>query len=525
MQKNKQMIKFMVLLAAVVSILVSLGGCTDGTTATIQSASDLNSSSYTISVDSGSAAANTAMEQFSEAKIVYAASASDAYLSVSQGKTDAFVYGRLFMQYALSSGTLDNLCILDDTLDTADIAVGISKSQADLLPEVNAFIAESKESGLLDEMYDRWVLQSDPEMPEIAAVENPERTIKIGTSGLVEPVTYYDKDGALTGYDVELIYRLAVYLNAKVEIEAMSYDALIASLESGRLDAVIADLNVTDERKQVILMSDPYRVSETAVVVRKDMVSANAAAAVTDTTDGGGDFWSNLQDSFQRTFIEEGRWKLILTGLLVTVELSAASLVLGAILGFFFSMVLRSKNQLVRSVGNGLSTLLNGMPILIILMIFYYIIFSKTTLPAMVIGIFAFSIDFANVVAGLLNTGIFAVEQGQQEAAEAMGYTKWQVFRKITFPQAARQMSGQFNGAVINLIKGTSVVGYITVQDLTQVGDIIRSRTYEAFFPLIAIAIIYFLLAHLFVTIIKRFEIRLDPKRRPRRVKGVKSND
>jgi polar amino acid transport system substrate-binding protein len=133
--------------------------------------------------------------------------------------------------------------------------------------------------------------------------------------------------------------------------------------------------------------------------------------------------------------------------------------------------------------------------------------------------------DFGNAVAGLLNTGIAAVDPGQLEAAEAMGYNKWQIFYKITFPQAAKQMAGQFNGAVISLVKGTSVVGYITVQDLTKAGDIIRSRTYEAFFPLIAVAVIYFLIAHLIVMIVKRFEVRLDPKRRPRRVRGVTIHD
>jgi polar amino acid transport system substrate-binding protein len=142
-----------------------------------------------------------------------------------------------------------------------------------------------------------------------------------------------------------------------------------------------------------------------------------------------------------------------------------------------------------------------------------------------VVGIFAFSLEFANTVAGLLNTGILAVDKGELEAAQALGYSKWQTFLKITFPQAARQMSSQYNGAIIGLIKGTSVVGYITVQDLTKVGDLIRSRTYEAFFPLIAVAVIYFILEYIIITVVKKFEIQLDPKHRPRKIKGVDIHD
>jgi polar amino acid transport system substrate-binding protein len=226
-----------------------------------------------------------------------------------------------------------------------------------------------------------------------------------------------------------------------------------------------------------------------------------------------------------KTFITENRWQLILSGIAVTAEMVIASIIFGSIIGFFFSFMLRSKNKAVLGIGNFISTIFNGMPILLVLMIFYYIIFNKSSLSSVAVGIFAFSLEFANTVAGLLNTGILAVDKGELEAAESLGYSKWQVFLKITFPQAAKQMSSQYNGAIIGLIKGTSVVGYITAQDLTKVGDLIRSRTYEAFFPLIAVAIIYFIFEYIIIVIIKKFEIQLDPKRRPRKLKGIDIND
>jgi polar amino acid transport system substrate-binding protein len=158
-------------------------------------------------------------------------------------------------------------------------------------------------------------------------------------------------------------------------------------------------------------------------------------------------------------------------------------------------------------------------------MVLYYIVFKSVDISAVWVGIIGLTLDFANTTAGLLNTGVLAVDKGQLEAAESMGYTKWQAFCKITMPQAANQMFKQYQGAIVGLIKGTAIVGYITVEDLTKAGDIIRSRTYEAFFPLIATAVIYFFIAYAFVFILKKIGVRLDPKCRKRRIKGVNIND
>ncbi len=730
----------------------TLSGCRSGSKDKIESVEQLNQSGYTISVHPGSAGAILAEEVFPNAEIVYNKDISDAYLAVENGKSDAFVYGKLYMQYAIASDTLDNLAILEDSLDETDIAVGINPDREDLLLEVNAFIKQVKEDGTLDDMYDRWVVKADTTMPEIPKAEAPQRTIKVGTSGLVEPMNYYDENQELTGFDLEMIYRLAYYLNADVEIQAMSYDALVASLESGKLDLVISDLNVTEERKEVILMSDPYMVSEIAVMVQKSRVatddnkynavddlngktigmlggssydtavkerlpdsnflnyasytdciialkSGKVDAYITDeplvksqvkeagdlkyfpellskesyalmvdkddtalqqeiqtalaelkeegvldelkaewmegegeksvdrtpgadTSKGtlvvgsssdiepftyisngehvgyeielvvriaerlgydvefqtiefaglipavqsgkvdiatgcitvtpereelihftdviyesgpvmvtlGGDsssggFFNDIKESFNRTFIKESRWKLLRDGLYVTLELSIISMILGTLLGFAVSFPLRSKKKFVRTISSAISTFLDGMPLVVILMVLYYLVFKSIDIPAVWVGIFGFTLDFANVVAGLLNTGISAVDKGQIEAASSMGYNKRQVFFKITLPQAANQMFSQYKGAVVGLVKGTAIIGYITVEDLTKAGDIIRSRTYEAFFPLIVTAVLYFILAYLFVLGLKYFDKKLDPKRRPRKIKGVNIND
>ena len=121
----------------------------------------------------------------------------------------------------------------------------------------------------------------------------------------------------------------------------------------------------------------------------------------------------------------------------------------------------------------------------------------------------------------MIRTGIQSVDRGQTEAALALGYTRTRAFLQIVMPQAARQFLPVFKGEFISLIKMTSVVGYIAVQDLTKMSDIIRSRTYEAFFPLISTAVIYFIIAWLLTSLLKPIERRVQPNRKNRSIKGV----
>ena len=155
-------------------------------------------------------------------------------------------------------------------------------------------------------------------------------------------------------------------------------------------------------------------------------------------------------------------------------------------------------------------------------MILYYIIFAGTSLSGSAVAIIAFALNFAAYVSEMMRTGIEAVDRGQMEAALAIGYTRPRAFFRIIFPQAAEHFLPVYKGELISLVKSTSVVGYVAVQDLTKMSDIIRSRTYDAFFPLIATAVIYFLIAAGLTVVLKAAEDRIKPDRKNRIVKGVK---
>ena len=299
----------------------------------------------------------------------------------------------------------------------------------------------------------------------------------------------------------------------RVEMTSCEFGGLIAALESGKADVASGSMSITAERMQHVDFSDTHYDAALVLLIRDEDVLADG---------GKKGFLESLQDSFNSTFLVEGRWKLILQGLGVTALISVFSGIFGLMLGFALCMLRRIPSGPVRLGTGAFVRLIQGTPIVVFLMILYYVVFGSVDVSGILVAVIGFSINFGAYTSEMMRSGIETVDKGQNEAALAMGYTKIQTFFKIIFPQAARNFLPVLKGEFISMVKMTSVVGYIAVQDLTKVSDIIRSRTMEAFFPLIVTAIIYFALANVMTAMISLVERRIEPKRRKRTVKGVR---
>ena len=714
-----------------------------------------NSETVTIGILTGATAMGAVEARFPNAKIQHFSLDTDGYLAVASGKINAYAHDTILLKYACAENR--SIKLVDEVFGETEVAVGISKSRADLTAPVNAFIKELIESGTRDDMLKRWILDADTAMPELPAPESPDKTLRVGTSGVVMPMTYYGADSALTGFDIEMLRRMGLQMNANVEISVMNYDALVAGLESGKLDLVVANLNITPERAERIIYSDPYMVTATGLVIKNDqtgrlpttlsdlqgmfsagkrlgvlvgsvqdeatqtlfpdatrvysstisdlgmllntgkidgfladvpqgemlcradaqlwmpdilvqemnyglamafgreelcakidailkrmeadgslakmsekwsqtdealrvmpefnltgengtltlatdtdtapfsyvrngevvgydielvqticaelgynleitvskfagvlaaissgkadiaaccititqerkeqmlftyptyrsgikmVLPASLKGAAADGETGLRALWTNICASFERTFIRESRWKLIVQGLWTTLVISVFSALLGTLLGFLVCMARRSRFSVLKTVAQVFVQIMQGTPIVVFLMILYYVVFGDV--DPVFVAIVGFALNFAAYVSEMMRTGIEAVDKGQIEAASAIGFTRVSAFLLVTLPQAAQHFLPVFRGEFISLVKMTSVVGYITIMDLTKMSDIIRSRTYEAFFPLIATAIIYFLLSFGLAQGLSAIETRIDPKRKKRVVKGVR---
>ena len=232
----------------------------------------------------------------------------------------------------------------------------------------------------------------------------------------------------------------------------------------------------------------------------------------------------DISDSFYKTFINEDRWLQLLKGLLVTIEITIVATIIGIILGFLVAAVRSTydKNlagkkcrrfgdyllKFFNTVCNIYLTVIRGTPIVIQLMIIYFIVFANLR-NGIYAAFVAFGVNSGAYVAEIVRSGIMSIDKGQFEAGRSLGMNYIQTMWHIVFPQAFKNILPALGNEFIVLIKETSVAGYVALKDITYVGNLIRSRTYEAFFPLITVALIYLAMVMLLSHFLKKLERRL----------------
>ncbi len=205
----------------------------------------------------------------------------------------------------------------------------------------------------------------------------------------------------------------------------------------------------------------------------------------------------SITESFTNNLIAEDRYKMILDGLQVTLLITLCAAVLGTLLGGLVCWMRMSRRRWLQQVAKVYIELMRGTPVLVLLMLMYYVVMAPLDATGITVAIVTFAMNTAAYISEMLRTTIQGIDRGQTEAGLALGFTPRQTFFKIVLPQVIKAVMPVYQGEVISLLKGTSIVGYIAVADMTRASDLIRSRTFDAFFPLIVTAIIYFLMAWL----------------------------
>lgn len=224
--------------------------------------------------------------------------------------------------------------------------------------------------------------------------------------------------------------------------------------------------------------------------------------------------WKNFCDTFYLNFIEEGRWHYIADGLVVTLQLTFFALILGIIIGLIVGIIRTTyekthKLKVLNFFCTVYLTVIRGTPVVVQLLIMYFVIFGNSRIDKVPVAVLAFGINSGAYVAEIFRSGINSVEAGQMEAGRSLGFHYLDTMRYIILPQALKNVLPTLCNEFIALLKETSVAGYIALQDLTKGGDIIRSRTYSAFMPLIAVALIYLVLVMILSRLVGLLERRL----------------
>ena len=470
-----------------------------------------------IGVQMGTIFDKVASENIPNAEILYFNNFTDEVTALKEKKIDGLpTTEMIFSQFHQQNG---GYTIIDDSIGTIPTAFVFPKTEkgAQLQTQMNEFLNGLRENGELDRLKAVWsgTDESQKVMPDYKSLPDTNGRLRFVTEGDFPPFDYV-RDEMTVGYDVDIAARFCEKYGYALDVDIMNFSALMPAIQTGKYDFAASGITITDERKESVLFSDPNIEDGIVVMVR---VRKDPGVLLT--------IWNSISNSFERTFIRENRYRLFLQGILTTMLITVLSILLGTVLGFLIFMLCRNGNRFANGVTHVCFWIVQGMPGVVLLMILFYVIFGSVAISGITVAVIGFTLTFGASVFGLLKMGVGAVDTGQYEAAYALGYSNTRTFFRIILPQAIPHVVDAYKGEIISLLKGTAIVGYIAVQDLTKMGDIVRSRTYEAFFPLIAVTIIYFLLELLlgvFVSVIKN---NIDPKRRSGKVilEGVNTND
>ena len=455
-----------------------------------------------IGVQSGTSFDTLVAEQFPDSRISYYNQISDMSLALTSGKIKGFVTDEPII-VGLQKENPKIACISGE-LGATPYGIAFARNEKDdkLREEFNEFLAKIKADGTYEELADIWF--GDDESKQVVDMNHftgENGTVTFATDGEA-PGFAYNKNGKIVGYDIDMAARFCKEYGYSLKIQTMNFDAIVPAIVSAKCDFGGGCMTITEERKESVNFSDPNYESEIALAVLNDGMEEKQG------------FFAGLLNSFEKNFIRESRWKLIVQGIGTTLIITLLSAIFGTIFAFFICMFRRTESKLANKICNIYVKLLQGMPMVVLLMILYYVVFGKSGLNAVYVAVIGFSLNLAAYVSEIMRSGIESIDAGQREAALALGFNENQAFFKFIFPQAAVRFLPVYKGEIVSLLKGTSIVGYIAIQDLTKMSDIIRSRTYEAFFPLIVTAVIYFVLAFLLSFFIGRVEIKVNPKRK-----------
>ncbi len=459
-----------------------------------------------------------------DANIQYFNSITDVALALQKKKVDFAAlptvnYYTLVQQYQ-GFGYLDAAFAV---YDVGTVFAKTAKGDA-LREELNEYILKLKDSGQLEEKQEYWLYPHDWDQVDIPTTGEKGK-LTFATTSTLKPFSFKLND-AHVGYEVDIIAGFCRDYGYGLKIEDVDFAGILSGITSGRYDLAAGQISWTEERAQSVNFSEFYYTQKFVPIVNAadfaDSPALVTADTQTDATGGdssdaspsssGGESDASLWNSIRRTLLEEDRWMALLQGLLVTLGITFAGFALANPLGALFCAMAMSRQKGLRLLASIYSKLMQGLPIVVILMMLYYIVFSKSQVSNILVAILGFGLVFGAYMAQLFEGGIRSVDQGQWEAALSSGLTKGQTFRGIILPQAIRSMLPGYFSNLISLMKGTAVVGYIAVNDLTKVGDIIRSNTFEAMVPLVTIALIYFLIACILLSLMNRIRKRLTPK-------------
>lgn len=413
-------------------------------------------------------------------------SESDVLQSLLNGKADVAVNDEVVYNSEIRMENGIKIAFHGSQLfPTAFMFNKANKEMADAMSDV---IHRMEADGSMQRLKDFWLTDrfvEEESFPRINYNATGE-PIRVATVTMAAPIAF-NVSGEWFGIEIDILRELGKALNRPIDVQRLDVTAGFISVKKGMVDVMCGCLFVTPEREKEFLFSDPYHLFGSAYFVIDPKAKSGGSKGVV----------SGLVHDFDRNMLVENRWKYITEGLWETLKISVLAILLGSVLGIFLYAMSKSRRKWLRSIAGLYNGFMAGIPELVLLLILYYVVFAKAGIPADSVAVIAFALFFASASSEIYRSSLEAVPVGQTEAGLSLGFTPVQTFFHIVMPQAVRNGLPLFKGQCVSLLKGTSIVGYIAIHDLTRAGDLIRSRTFDAMVPLLVVTILYFVLVWL----------------------------
>lgn len=474
-------------LITALSVIAALTGCSGGSRKTIDLKTEEDLHGLTITTSAG----NYYDEKYSaydDIDIFRVSFEADGIQAVRQGMADVFVSDEV----ALTPEDMDRLQMKMAFRgeESFDVAFAVRKGDLALQEALNSFIEEGKADGSIDAIISHWTKGTPaPEMPAQAEVTSTGKPLRCVTAVNLAPVSFVGEGGQWMGMDADILRRFATLGGREFQMQFQELGSAVIALSTGQCDVVSACLYVTEERQKSVDFTIPYYECHPGYFVY----------------DGGKSSSMGFGERLKMNLVTEGRWKLIADGLLETLKITFLSILLGTLLGAGVCAMLRSRRKWVREIAGLYGAFIQGIPTLVLLLIMFYVILANAGLNGSVVAIITFAMCFAWSAGSIFDTSISSVPKGQTEAGLSLGFTPLRTFTGIVLPQAVKKGLPLFAGECVSLLKSTSIVGYIAIQDLTRASDLIRSRTFDALIPLLVVTVLYFVLAWLIRVVLNLF--------------------
>lgn len=433
----------------------------------------------------------------------------DVFSAVEKGIIDYVLINKYSAESAISQGV--NIEFSSPAVYQADVDAFVVKGNDAMIYEINNAIKTLKDNGKLAEIQHYWL-----DDIQNGGTDKPIRTVPTGQGdplrinhyNFLPPLSFTTSSGMPSGYCAEVAIAIANVMNRKVDAKIVNYDALIASVITKNTDVAIDVVYPLAARLNLVEFSEPYLTNDIYFVGPKKPNQAGILVTI--------------ENALQKNFLDDARYKLVLTGLKNTVIISLFAFVFATIIALVLLTLSMQKKRTVNKLIAMFRKIVDGLPILIILFIIYYIIFSKVRAMPILSAITAFAIVYSVPIFDVFRRGIKSVSSAQIEAARSMGFSTIRIYRLVILPQSLRWSFGQYISKFVTILKYTSIVGLISVIDLTRGIGFIRSQTFDPRSSIILASVIYIVIVLVLTKVFEKIAYKcISPRRSKTRAKEV----